>query len=217
MASEIEICNLGLSNIRAGSINSFTEGSSQAQQCALKYPILRNRMLKELWGFNNKIKALGVLSTEVYNWAYAYQYPTDCLKITKLVGEYEEISTGSADVISRMLDSQLLPISQYQPTIPYEIFNFDDNKVIASNEANLRMKYAAKITDPNLFSDDFIMALGHLLGANLAIPLIGAELGRQLRIDELQLYKEYANAAAADDMNESAHEAPLSEFETVRR
>ena len=217
MTSEVEICNIGLSNIRAGSINSFTEASIQAQQCALKYPILRDRMLKELWGFNNKIRALSVLSTEVYNWAYAYQYPTDCLKITRLVGEYEEISAGSADVISRMLDSQLLPVSSYQPTIPYEIFNFDDNKVIASNEANLRIKYAAKVTDPDLFSEDFILALGHLLGAEVAIPLVGAELGRQLRTDELQLYKEYANAAAADDMNESGHEAPLSEYETIRR
>ena len=42
MASEVEICNLALSNIRAGSINSLTEGSLQAQICKLKYPILRD-------------------------------------------------------------------------------------------------------------------------------------------------------------------------------
>ena len=93
MASEIEICNLALSNIRAGSINSFTEGSLQAQQCNLKYSILRNRVLKESWGFNHKIRALSVLTTEVFNWVYAYQYPTDCLKINRLVGLIDLVPT----------------------------------------------------------------------------------------------------------------------------
>ena len=83
MASEIEICNLALGNIRAGSINSFTEGSIQAQQCNLKYSIIRDRCLREIvWSFNRKIEALATLSSvTIFNWAYAYQYPSDCLKI----------------------------------------------------------------------------------------------------------------------------------------
>ncbi|MCK4518441.1 hypothetical protein KAT92_06695 [Candidatus Babeliales bacterium] len=217
MASEIEICNLALSNIRAGSINSFTEGSLQAQQCNLKYSILRNRVLKESWGFNHKIRALSVLTTEVFNWVYAYQYPTDCLKINRLVGAHEELSNTDADVVSRLLDSQLLPIRDTQPIVSYELFNFDDNKVIGANEADLRIDYTAKITDPNLFSDDFILALSHLLASELAIPLIGAEVGRQLRSDSLQMYKEYLHAAIADDMNEGDFTPPLSEYETIRR
>lgn len=217
MTSEVEICNLGLSNIRAGSINSLTESSLQAQQCKLKYPILRNRLLKETWGFNHKIRTLAVLTTEIFNWAYAYQYPTDCLKINRLVGAYEELSNADADVVSRLLDSQLLPIRDTQPKTPYELFNFDDNKVIGANEADLRIDYTAKITAPNLFSDDFVMALSHLLASELAIPLIGAEVGRQLRSDSLQMYKEYLHAAIADDMNEGDYEPALSEYETARR
>ena len=82
MASDVEICNIALSNIRAGSINSLDENSLQAQQCKLKYALLRDRMLTEVpWTFNRKIRALSVLTTEIFNWAYAYQYPTDCLKI----------------------------------------------------------------------------------------------------------------------------------------
>lgn len=217
MTSEVEICNLGLSNIRAGSINSFTEGSLQAQQCKLKYPFLRDRVLKESWGFNNKIRTLAVLTTEIFNWAYAYQYPTDCLKINRLVGAHEELANADAAVVSRLLDSQLLPIRDRQPVIPYEVFNFDDNKVIGANESELRIAYTAKITDPNLFNDDFIMALSHLLASELAIPIIGAETGRQLRSDSLQMYREYLNAAIADDMNEGDYEPPLSEYETIRR
>ena len=218
MASEVEICNLGLSNIRGGSINSLDEGSLQAQQCKLKYPILRDRCLTELpWSFNRKIKALSLLTTEIFNWAYAYQYPTDCLKVHRLVGAHEELANADADVVSRLLDSQLLPLKDLRTQVPYEVFNFNNNKVIGTNEADLRIDYAAKITDPNLFSFDFIMAFSHLLSSELAIPVVGAEVGRQLRSDSLQLYKTYLDAAIANDLNDQYDTPALSEFETIRR
>ena len=217
MSSIIEIYNLALGNIRAGYVNSLSESSAQVQQCNLRYPILRDRMLKEHWGFNNKIQALAVLTDDIYTWAYAYQYPTDCLKIDRLVGEYESLANADADVLSRLVENQLLPTTQTMPPIPYEVFNIDGNKVIGANEANVRAKYAVKITDTTKFSDDFVMALSHLLASEIAVPLIGGELGRQLRSDELQLYKEYVNAAAADDANESDADEQLSEYETIRR
>lgn len=218
MSSEVEICNLGLSNIRGGSINSLDEGSLQAQQCKLKYPILRDRCLTELpWSFNRKIKALSLLTTEIFNWAYAYQYPTDCLKVHRLVGAHEELANADADVVSRLLDSQLLPLKDLRTQVPYEVFNFNNNKVIGTNEADLRIDYAAKITDPNLFSFDFIMAFSHLLSSELAIPVVGAEVGRQLRSDSLQLYKTYLDAAIANDLNDQYDTPALSEFETIRR
>ena len=218
MSSEVEICNFALSNIRAGSINSLDESSLQAQQCKLKYPILRDRLLTEtVWSFNRKIKALSLVTTEIFNWAYAYQYPVDCLKLYRLVGAHEELANANADVISRLLDSQLLPLKDLRTQIPYEVFNFDDNKTIGTNEADLRIDYAAKVTDPNLFSIDFTIAFSHLLSSELAIPIIGAELGRQLRSDSLQLYKQYLDAAIANDMNDQYDAPALSEFETIRR
>jgi len=218
MASEVELCNLALSNIRAGSINSLDESSVQAQQCKLKYPFLRDRLLAEIpWSFNHKINTLALLTTDIFNWAYAYQYPSDCLKINRLVGEYEEIANADADVISRLLDSQLLPIKDLRTQITYEIFNFSNNKTIGTNEANLRIDYSAKITDPNLFSSDFIIAFSHLLSSELAVPLIGVKEGRQLRIDSLQIYKSYLDSAIANDMNEQYDRPALSEFETIRR
>lgn len=218
MANEIVICNLALSNIRAGSINSFTEGSLQAQQCSLKYPIIRDRLLTEtVWKFNRKIRALTLVTTDIFNWAIAYQYPNDCLKINRLVGAHEQLDNASADVVSRLLDSQLLPLKDLRPQIPYEIFNFDDKLVIGTNEADLNIDYSAKIIDPNLFTHDFILAFSHLLASELAIPIIGAEQGRALRSDSLQLYKQYLNAALANDLNDNYETPALSEYETIRR
>jgi len=217
MSSEIEICNIALSNARAGSINSLVGTDVQTQQCALKYPILRDRCLKTTWGFNRKIRALSVLTTEIYNWAYAYQYPTDCLKIERLVGSHEELANADASVVSALIDSQLLPLRNRRVQIPYEVFNFSDNKVIGANEADLYIDYAAKVTDPNLFTDDFIMALSHLITSEIAIPIIGIKDGREIRKDSLQLYQSYLNEAMADDMNDGYAEPELSEFETIRR
>jgi len=218
MASEVEICNMALSHIRAGSINSLTEASLQAQQCKLWYPFARDRLLTdEAWNFNRSIKALAALTVDIFNWAYSYQYPSDCLKIHRLIGEFEEIAAGSADVISRAIDSQILPISNLRGQIPYEIFNDADNKILGANSANLRIDYAKKITDPNLFTNDFIIALSYLLASYVAVPIVGAEQGRELRSDSLQLYKVYLDAAIASDMNEQYIEPVESEFVTIRR
>lgn len=217
MASEIEICNLALSNIRAGSINSFNESSIQAQLCKLKYSILRDRCLREIpWQFNHKIRALASVTTDIFNWAYAYSYPVDCLKVHRLVGSYEELPAGSSNVASRLLDSRVIPLKDVRRQIPYEVFNFDDNKIIGSDQPELRIDFAAKVTDPNLFSDDFIMALSHLLSSELAIPIVGAELGRALRNDSLQLYRQYLASAMATDMNDQYFLPSESDFVTVR-
>lgn len=218
MTSVVEICNLALSNIRAGSINSLDESSLQAQQCKLKYPIFRDFLLAELpWSFNHKIKTLAVLTDDIFNWNYAYQYPSDCLKINRLIGAYEQLSNADSDVISRLIDSQVLPIGNARRGIPYQVFNIDDNKVIGANESELRVGYSVKTTDPNLFSTSFVLTLSHLLSSELAIPIIGADVGRQLRSDSFQIYKEYLNNSIAGDLNEQYSEPALSEFETIRR
>jgi hypothetical protein len=217
MASDIEVINLALSNIRASSINSLTEGSLQAQVAKLKYPFMRDRLLKEtVWQFNRKLKPLSLLTIDLFNWAFTYQYPVDCLKIHRLVPAFEEIAAGSADVVSRRRESELRSLKDQRPQVPFAVFNEDGNKVIGSDDQELRIDYAAKVTDPNLFSDDFILALSHLLAAEMAIPLIGAETGRQLRSDEMTLYQAYLDSAIADDMNDGYHTPPESEFILVR-
>ncbi len=217
MASEIEICNLALSNIRAGSINSFNESSLQAQLCKLKYSILRDRCLRELpWQFNRKIRALASVTEDIFNWAYSYSYPVDCLKVHRLVGKYEEIPAGSADVASRLLDSRVRSPTDLRRQIPYEVFNVDNNKVIGSDQPDLRIDFASKVEDPNLFSDDFILALSHLIASELAIPIVGAELGRALRSDSLQMYKQYLGSAIATDMNDQFLTPAESDYVNVR-
>ena len=211
MTSEVEICNIALGNLRSGSINSLTEQSIQAQNCRLKYPILRDKCLTEIpWSFNHSIRVLSLVDTDIFNWLYAYQYPNDCLKINRLISPYEKVSdTGYT---SKRFDESVKPL----PSISYSVFNFENNKVIGTSQEEARIDYCVKVSDPNLFTADFIMMLSYLLSAELAIPILGGELGRAMRLESMQLYNQYKNTAMADSLNEQSSESIESEFVTIR-
>lgn len=219
MTSAVDICNLALSHIRAASINSLTENSVQAFQCSLKYPELRDQMLENSpWKFNHSVKPLALLAdTEVFNWAYVYQYPSDCLYINQLYPNFPIASSanGVSAVSSRFYDPGL-PQPNLDFKVEYKVYNVDDNIVIASNECELRIDYRKRVVDPNLFSKNAVMALSHLLASELAVPLVGADKGRGLRSDELQIYNTYITAAEENDLNEQYTRVPDSEYITVR-
>lgn len=218
MTSEVEICNIALSHIRAGSINSLNEASVQAQYCKLHYPILRDQMLEDSpWGFANSIKPLAVLTSEVFNWRYTYQYPPDCLYINKLIMNYATIdhSNTSTGVAYRYLDRGL-PKPDLDRQVEHKILNIGDNKVIVANLKDLRIDYRKRIIDPNLFSNNFKLALSHLLAANLAIAIMDVEKGRALKSDNLRIYQNYLNAGIQNQSNEQYQIVPDSDFVTVR-
>lgn len=215
MASIVEICNKALGDIRAGSINSLDEKSVQAQQCKLRYEGIVNRCLADGgWGFNTVIDSLVLLDVEIFTYLYAYKYPNNCLKILRLISPAEEIS-GDYDMVSRLLDSRILPIQRRQ--IPYKQFNVDGVKAIGTNLSEARAEFVIKVTDPNLFTPDFEQAVQYLLASELAIPVIGGEAGQSLRDQSLQLYVNYLNSAAANDMNDQFSEPAESEYILARR
>lgn len=220
MSSETYICNLALSNIRSAGINSLDEGSAQAQQCKLKYPLMRDMMLNDYsWNFAHKIKPLTPVDHEIFNWAYAYQYPTDCMIINRIVGSYEEVNSTTRLLTtshSNYYDIDVLSPHHLRQQIPYEIFNFE-TKVIGANEEQLRIDYRARVTDPNLFSTPFVLALAHLLASEIAIPIVGGELGRSLRGESLNLYERYFNNAVQNDQNQKHQPVLDSEYVLTRR
>lgn len=217
MASEVEICNVALAMVRGGSINSLTESSLQAQQCKLHYNLLRDQVLEDApWGFAHKIRQLAALSSvDIWNWVYAYQYPSDCIRINKLMPDYEEVSQDSSVVAARLYDYGL-PKPNLDQQIEYQLFNEDGTLVIACNEKDVYMSYNRTVTDPNLFSVKFRMALSSLLAAHVAIPLAGEMKGTALRKEALSVYSSYIRTAASDDMNQRYQYPQDSDFINVR-
>jgi len=214
MTSIVQICNMALSGIRAGSINDINESSLQAQQCKLWYSILRDKCLRETnWNFARKIIALVPVTDVVFNKPYAYKYPNDCLEIERLVGPYEQVTT---DTSARYWNPSGCYNGIRYPEIPYEIFNINNTKIIGTVQSDLRIDYTAKIENPELFTVEFALALSQLIAAHIAIPIVGVKDGRALRSDSLSLYNSYLNSGIASDSNEKQHEPVESDFVTCR-
>lgn len=219
MTSEVEICKLALSMIRGGNLNSFADGSLQAQQCQLWYPQVRDFMQRDApWNFTRKIDALAVLGDEdIFNWVYVYAYPNDCLYIERLILNYEEFGSVDGAIRTRQLEDIYAPDLGAQ--VKYDVHNVGDpnGKVIVANEPDLRIEYRARVTDPNKFDPMFIEAMAALLASKMAIPIVGGEQGMALRKDSLQLYNLFMDNAIAANRNESYTEPLDSDFVTVRR
>lgn len=219
MTSEVEICNLALANIRAQSINSLNDQSVQAQYCKLKYPVARDAVLREHdWNWAHRIAPLAVLSSvDIFNWVYAYAYPSDCLRINRLVPNYEANVSGTSGLTWRPEYQRETASDITAFKVPYEIFLESDTKVIASNYESLRCDYRARITNTEHYDPMFVEALSWKLAAELAIPVIGADAGRAIRSDSLSLYQGYLAEAKAANLNEKAPGPQReSEFITVR-
>ena len=233
MASEVDICNMALSYIRAASINSLTENSLQAQYCKLHYPQARNQMLQDYpWQFAHKIAPLAEIDHStinngdgIFNYAYAYQYPADCIKINRAIIDFRRVQPGDDNFLSYSGypfgygygdDSFYRNVVNFKEQIPFDIVNYEGNRLIVSNHPRLRLDYQSEVTDTNLFGAQFTDALAYLLASRLAIPVVGAEQGMSLRNANLQIYTELYAAAIASDANDQFTDVPDSEYVTTR-
>ncbi len=213
MSSEVEICNVALSNIRSTGINSLNESSLQAQQCKLKYPIVRDTVLTAAdWGFSNRVEPLALLVSTAFNWKYAYQYPTDCLFVNRLILNYETFAQG----VSNPYDNLVPNTPDLNRGVPYKVVNLGGKKVIASNNPELRIDYRSRVTDTSMFEVAFVQAVSWLLAAEVSIAVVGVESGRALRADALKMYQTFLASATADTMNQRHSEVQDSEFVSVR-
>ena len=126
MASKVDVCNRALAKIRSQSINSFTEKSLAAQYCVLFYEATLEFLLRDSsWNFAKKQIALSITSDELFSWVYVYQYPSDCLRINRLMSLADKIGTSSDGNAIRPDYYDDNPLNDYKSRIlqiPYEIF-----------------------------------------------------------------------------------------------
>jgi len=214
--SEVSICNTALSYIRAGGINSLTEGSAQAQQCLLHYSTTRDQVLVAApWGFAHKLDVLALRTDTLFNWAYLYQYPSDCMHINKLVINFSAVTQPSSGAYRpRLLEELHNP--DLDREVPYQVYNVNGQKVIASNYPDLRIDYQVNITDTNLFDINAAEAIARLLASKLAVPLVGGQVGTSYEKAQFDNYMGIVAEAMADNLNERFIASVDSEFVSVR-
>ena len=150
----LDICNLALAKVGA-SIQvtdiTGTPTSNEAALCKLMYPLSRDFVLREApWNFATKTAALAGSTTGPSHWAYQYDYPSDCIRLLKVLG-----------TTSPRVD---------EPQ-PFEVFNSGTAKKIATNQASASARYTMQVTDPGLFDFQYIQALATYLAAELSVAL----------------------------------------------
>jgi len=157
MASDTNICNLALLRLGTRStISSLTEGSTEANACAMIYPLVRDALLSQhRWSFATRRVTLADLGNPPDSWAFRYAYPTDCLQARQLAQ----------------------PVPQ-APPIAFEVSGDQDSagnaiRVILTNQPQAELLYTAAITSPALFNPPFVEALSWMVAAELAVALTG--------------------------------------------
>jgi hypothetical protein len=186
MASAVDICNLALAHIGdPAKVSSITppDGSVQAERCARYYPMaLRSLLEMHAWNFASKRVALAELATEETpeNWAYAYAYPSDSVRLQHVYPPGEVDSRQGVDFEVSALGN--------------------GTKVIYCNEAEAEATYIANVTDTAKFSGLFVDALARLLASRLAGPTIKGTPGMKIAHDHLEVFMqvELPQAKAAD-------------------
>jgi len=181
MASEVDICNMALSNLGdSASVSSISppEGSVQAENCSIFYPQARDSLLEmHSWNFATKrVRPSAITESGEFadstTWDYAYPLPADCLTVISVMDE--SMNDDYSDPTSTL---NYIP-RQYQIEI-----SGDGSKIIRTDIENMELRYVACIKNTALYSHLFISALSWHLTALLAGPILKGETGRKAALD----------------------------------
>jgi len=194
--SVISICNLALR--RVGSRKTITDlGSNESEEaihCNALYAHARDTVLDAFpWPFAMKYATLDLVEDlseeeddENRDWNYSYRYPTDCLKVRRIV-----TSAGRLETVPE----------------PFEIGQDSAGLLIYTDEEDAKIQYTARFTNSAQFSPIFADALAWRLAADLAMPLSQEE---SVRETAERFYRYALGEAQATHRNESQRDRSMT-------
>lgn len=192
MASKIGIWNMALGRIGVSqTVADESEPSAQALQCRTYYDQAVKFCLESFpWPFATRYRVLGLVEeTPVFDWGFAYRYPTDCAFVRRIV--------------------TILGRNDPNPP-PFRVGSDEDGALIYTNEADAQIEYTALLTDEGRFPAKFIEALSWKLASDVAPALSRIASARK---DCLQMAMAMMNSADTTASNEQQQEPePDSEF-----
>lgn len=187
LASANKICNLALSHLGIGKeIEDLeTDTSQEAEACRLFFTVAQDVTLRGFpWPFATKIEALDLveeLTADTDEWGYSYRYPSDCLKLRRVISGMRNDSP--------------------QSKVPYDVGRDDTGQLVFCDETDAIMEYTYRETDPSKYPIDFIMALSYFL-AHLIAPRLTKGDPFKLAQQNLQMHLLTLQKAQADGYNE---------------
>ncbi len=235
--SEASICNMALA--RMGSTQTITGlantvTGNEANQARLWYPQDRDALLCDFpWPWAEAYMVLDQVAGpeidgQVANaqWTRSYRYPSDCLKVRRLVCSPIPLATTTppqttAPLTGNAWGNQPWKRPEGQPyPISYGVGHDETGRLIetdffGSATTGLTCVYTAAVQDPTQFSADFVDTLAWRLAADFAMGLGYSDSKRQYAED---MYKRTIYKARSTHFNEMQSDIPHVTYqsETVR-
>lgn len=170
MASVIEIANAALTKLGSARITSLADDVKAAREIAARFDAVRDDELRAYrWQFSVKRAQLAALvDAPEFGWTYQYPLPSDCLRIDQINDQFPSvvmdnyISTEAADYV------------------------IEANRILTNIDGPLKLRYCARIDDPNSWDVSFREALACKLAAELCEALTQSNEKRRLAWEEYQ-------------------------------
>lgn len=193
MTSVVSICNLALSNIGKDNINALNEGTPEARACNQFYEHVRDMLLQSYpWRWAGKTLSLAEVANDKPGaWGYAYQRPTDCLKVREVRPLY---SSDPIDIDDAKTDS-------------YGVMHEIEGQTIYTDISPAFLRYTYRVSDPTKFSPLFSEALAWHLSVRLAMPLTRDP---NVRRDAFNIANAMQASAQTQDANEERETSDIS-------
>lgn len=204
-ASKTEIANMALSHLGVGTdiTDLDNEPSAEALACRRFYDNTLDEVLRIApWPFASAFADLGLITSfedddhPTDEWDYAYQVPSDCLFIRRIV------SGSRVDTNSSLVE--------------FKLVNAASGTVIYTDQDSACVEYTRRLTEVNRYPSDFVTALSFRLAAYIAPRVTG---GDPFKMSEraLQFYSLATSIAEATAFNEERNNfEPLSDLARAR-
>ena len=160
MTSTVDICNYALNMLGASTISALDENSKVARIINQRFEGARDYVFRE-HNWNSLVRRAELSqSTEapVYEYQYQYALPVDpyCLRVL-------EFSNGSMSY----------PQDNMMTTTGGPVFVIEGRNLL-TDEGTAKIKYIARITDPNQYDSGLIETLASFLASDICYAVTGS-------------------------------------------
>jgi len=196
--SEVQIGKLALSHLGDRyDITSLSENSAEAEQVNLVFDNVRDALVREHpWKFSLRYYTPASLTgTPPSGWTYMYTYPTDALKVWRIVNPLD-------------------PNNDSLPPLKWTVArNNSDIKVLLTDESDPEFEYSKQVTSSSEFDANFDIALSWKIAEMIAMPITG-DLG--IRANMQQEAARQVGLAKMEDGNEGINREQSRDPDWIR-
>lgn len=162
MASEVDIVNMALTLLGDSRILSLDDDVKPARESKAIYAMTRDSLLAGYdWSFAIKRASIPALAVPPdFGFGYAYQMPTDCLRIIMIGDVYAGLD---------LTDYRGSPVEQYA---------IEGRQILTDLGAPLKLRYISRVEDTAQFHACFVTAFAMDLAAKLCEPLTQSDSKR---------------------------------------